>query len=260
MDANERAVAIEVRDVRKRWGDFEALKGVSFKVYEREMVALLGPSGSGKSTLMRCINHLETINEGRIYVCGELVGYEERNGLLYELGDRAVSEQRTKVGMAFQSFNLFRHLTAIENVTLALRCVRGLDRAGADAVARTQLAWVGMEDKADAYPAQLSGGQQQRVAIARAMAMQPEVLLLDEPTSALDPELSREVVATIRRLSLEGQTMVIATHDLSLVRDYADRVLFMVAGQIVEDAPAEKFFNNPENERTVQFLRSMAGE
>ena len=250
-------VAIEVNDVYKCWGSFEALKGVSFKVREGELVAVLGPSGSGKSTLLRCINHLETINGGRIYVHGNLIGYEERNGVLYELNDKRVSAQRARIGMAFQSFNLFRHLTVLENVMLALRLVKKTGKAEAEAIAREQLAWVGLADKAKSYPSQLSGGQQQRVAIARTLAMKPEAILFDEPTSALDPELSQEVVSTIRKLAEAGQTMMIATHEMSIARDFADRVLFLVAGELIEDVPAKQFFSAPATERSVQFLRHL---
>jgi ABC-type polar amino acid transport system, ATPase component len=253
----ETVIAIDVQDVWKRWGAFEALKGISFRVREGERVAVLGPSGSGKSTLLRCINHLETISAGRIYVRNQLVGYEERNGALHELDDRSLSEQRARIGMTFQNFNLFHHMTALENVMLALRLVKRLDRAAAEAVARGRLAWVGLEDKADAYPSQLSGGQQQRVAIARTTAMQPDVLLLDEPTSALDPALSREVVAAIHELAAAGQTMLIVTHEMSIARRFTDRVLFLADGVLLEDAPTDSFFEAPATERGALFLRHL---
>lgn len=257
MNNTDKNIVIDVKDVYKCWGEFEALKGVSFQVNEGELVAVLGPSGSGKSTLLRCINHLETINAGRIYVHGNLVGYEEKGGVLYELNDKRVSAQRARIGMAFQSFNLFRHLTVLENVMLALQLVKKLTKKEAKDVAKSQLAWVGLADKAKSYPSQLSGGQQQRVAIARTLAMQPEVILFDEPTSALDPELSQEVVSTIRKLAEAGQTMMIATHEMSIARDFADRVLFLVSGSLVEDVPAKRFFEAPATERSVQFLRHL---
>ena len=246
--------AIEVCEVRKKWGDFEVLRGISFQVQPGEVVALLGPSGSGKSTLLRCIHHLETINSGRIYVNGSLIGYDERAGTLYELGVKKLSAQRARIGMTFQHFNLFRHMTALENVKLALKLVKKLDDDAATEVAMSKLAAVGMEGKSGAYPAQLSGGQQQRVAIARTIAMQPDVFLLDEPTSALDPELAQEVISTIRQLSMAGRTMMIATHDLHIVREFADRVIFMVAGIISEDTTVEKFFTSPENEEAIRFI------
>ena len=254
---NSQKVVIEAQNVHKSWGTFDALKDVSFSVKEGEVVAVLGPSGSGKSTLLRCINHLETINSGRIYVYGHMIGYEEKDGMLYELNDKRVSEQRTLIGMAFQSFNLFRHLNVLQNVMLALRLVKKMPQKEAMEVAREQLRWVGLADKEKSYPSQLSGGQQQRVAIARTLAMQPRAILFDEPTSALDPELSQEVVSTIRKLAERGQTMMIATHEMTIARDFADRVLFLVAGELIEDVPAKQFFEHPATERSCQFLRHL---
>lgn len=254
INENEKKIAIDAKNVHKAWGTFEALKDVSFTVYEGEVVAVLGPSGSGKSTLLRCINHLETINSGRIFVHGKLIGYEEKDGILFELSDKKVSAQRASIGMVFQSFNLFRHLNALENVTLALTQVRKLPKKKAEEIARKQLEWVGLAEKTTSYPAQLSGGQQQRVAIARALAMDPKAILLDEPTSALDPELSQEVISTIRKLTETGHTMMIATHEMTIARDFSDRVLFLDEGKLIEDVPAKQFFKSPQNERSRQFL------
>ncbi|WP_282615084.1 amino acid ABC transporter ATP-binding protein [Roseomonas gilardii] len=246
--------AVSAVRVCKSWGNYTALSDVSFDVSAGEVVALLGPSGAGKSTMLRCVNHLETISSGRIYVHGELMGYEERPDALYERSDIAVSRQRQKVGMVFQSFNLFRHMTALDNVMSGPVHVLGQSRSVVRPLAMELLRKVGLEAKAGSFPAQLSGGQQQRVAIARALAMSPRVLLLDEPTSALDPELAQEVVAIIRKLAEEGQTMLIATHDMAIARGVADRVLFMEAGSVVEDAPSAEFFAVPRTARARSFL------
>jgi polar amino acid transport system ATP-binding protein len=248
------AAAVAVLNVSKAWGSYVALNSVTFEVAAGEVVALLGPSGAGKSTMLRCINHLETITGGRICIHGELIGYVEHDGALYELSDRDSSRQRQSIAMVFQSFNLFRHLTAIQNVMCGPLHVLQLPKAEARDRALQLLDKVGLRQKADSYPSQLSGGQQQRVAIARALAMTPRVMLLDEPTSALDPELSQEVVATIRKLAEEGQTMLIATHDMGIARDVSDRVIFMEAGAIVENAPSAEFFTAPRSERAKQFL------
>jgi polar amino acid transport system ATP-binding protein len=245
---------IEAQGVTKQRGALTVLKDVSFQVPQGEVVAVLGPSGAGKSTLLRCINHLETIDGGQIFVERELIGYEDKGGILHELPDAVISRQRQRIGMVFQSFNLFRHITVIENVMAGPIHVLGKPRAEAEARARELLKRVGLSEKADAYPNQLSGGQQQRVAIARALAMQPGVMLLDEPTSALDPELSQEVIAAIRQLAEDGITLMIATHEMALARDFADRVMFMVAGELVEDRPAADFFASPRHERARQFL------
>lgn len=246
--------AIRVSSLKKIYAGYEALKNVSFKVKPGEVIALLGPSGSGKSTLLRCINHLEEIDDGRVYVNGELIGYSEEGDMLRQMSDAAVSAQRRSIGMVFQSFNLFRHMTAIENIMSGPIYVLKMPRDKAEARARQLLDKVGLADKANAYPAELSGGQQQRIAIARALAMDPKVILFDEPTSALDPELSLEVVAAIKTLAEEGQTMLIATHEMAIAKGCADRVLFMVSGDLVEDAPAGEFFSSPRHERSRQFL------
>jgi len=246
--------AIRVVDVDKSYGPLLVLKKLRLEVAPGEVVALLGPSGSGKSTLLRCINHLETIDAGRILINGSLIGYEDKGDHLLQLSDRQISAQRRSIGMVFQSFNLFRHMTVLRNVMTGPMDVLGHSREQARTRAMELLASVGLAEKADFYPSQLSGGQQQRVAIARTLAMDPKVLLLDEPTSALDPELTGEVIATIRKLANEGYTMMIATHEMSIASEFCDRVIFMVDGEIVEDSPAQAFFNNPRHERTRQFL------
>jgi polar amino acid transport system ATP-binding protein len=249
-----KTTAVEALTVTKYRGTQAVLKDVTFQVPQGQVVAVLGPSGAGKSTLLRCVNHLETIDGGKIFVEGELIGYEERDGVLHELPDTAISLQRQRIGMVFQSFNLFRHITVIENVMAGPIHVLGRTRADATALAQDLLRRVGLAEKAHSYPNQLSGGQQQRVAIARALAMKPGVMLLDEPTSALDPELSQEVIAAIRQLADDGITLMIATHEMALARDFADRVLFMVDGELVEDRPADEFFAAPRHERAQQFL------
>ena len=248
------APMIEAQSVVKCRGQVATLQDVSFQVPRGQVVALLGPSGAGKSTLLRCINHLETIDGGKIFVEGVLTGYEERGDLLHELPDAAISRQRQRVGMVFQSFNLFPHITVLDNVMAGPLYVLGQPRARAAQKARELLARVGLAEKADAYPNQLSGGQQQRVAIARALAMEPSVMLLDEPTSALDPELSHEVIAAIRQMAEDGLTLMIATHEMALARDFADRVMFMVSGRLEEDRPSKDFFTSPQHERARQFL------
>ncbi|AEQ52368.1 amino acid ABC transporter ATP-binding protein [Pelagibacterium halotolerans] len=245
---------IVVSGLRKSFGPLEVLKGISFSVQTGEVIALLGPSGSGKSTLLRCLNHLEEINGGRVYVNGQMIGYREEGGALKQLSDKTISAQRKSIGMVFQSFNLFRHMTAVQNVASGPRFVLGRSRDEAEARALELLDKVGLRQKASSYPGELSGGQQQRVAIARALALDPKVMLFDEPTSALDPELSQEVVATIKTLADEGQTMLIATHEMAIAKGCADRVFFMVDGEMVEDSPAAEFFANPQHERSRQFL------
>ncbi|MBS7544117.1 amino acid ABC transporter ATP-binding protein [Ancylobacter oerskovii] len=252
--------AVSLVGISKHWGAVAAFQNVSLDVPRGQVVALLGQSGAGKSTLLRCVNCLETISAGRIYAYGELIGYRETADALIELTDAQVALQRRQIGMVFQHFNLFRHMTALENVMSGPRIVLGLPRAQARSRAEALLAKVGLTPRKDAYPAELSGGQQQRVAIARALAMEPRVLLLDEPTSALDPELVQEVVATIRALAEEGQTMMIATHDMAIARDVADRVVFMENGAIVEDAPPRAFFSNPRSDRARQFLARLLSE
>jgi polar amino acid transport system ATP-binding protein len=246
---------VEIKNVHKRFGDQPVLKGVSLNVEPGEVVCLLGASGSGKTTLLRCINHLESIDDGEIRVADELVGYaRDRNGKLREEKDHITSAKRARIGMVFQRFNLFAHLTVLENVTEAPVQVLRLSRDVAQKRALDLLARVGLKDKADHFPHELSGGQQQRVAIARALAMEPRLILFDEPTSALDPELVGEVLETMRRLASEGMTMVVVTHEMSFARDVADRVIMMAEGQVVEDAPPEQLFSAPSHPRTKAFL------
>ena len=247
---------IRIAGVTKYRGSVAVLEEVSVDVPKGQVVAVVGPSGAGKSTLLRCVNHLDTIDAGRIYVDGHMVGYRERDGVLHELTDAEIARQRTRIGMVFQSFNLFRHLKVLDNVAAGPVNVLGTPRGEACELARRLLKQVGLEGKEGAYPNQLSGGQQQRVAIARALAMSPSVMLLDEPTSALDPELSQEVVSAIRALADGGLTLMIATHEMAIARGFADRVLFMVAGRVVEDAPAKRFFAEPQHERAKQFVRT----
>ena len=215
---------------------------------------MLGPSGSGKSTFLRCINHLEHINSGRLSVDGELVGYREANGKLYELHERDVAKKRQEIGMVFQSFNLFPHLTARQNITKALRLVGKVAAAEANEIAEQFMERVGLAHRIDAFPEKLSGGQQQRVAIARALAMRPKVMLFDEPTSALDPEMVDEVLAVIEDVTASGMTMVIVTHEMRFAREVAGRVIFMDQGRIVEEGPPQALFTMPANERTRAFL------
>ena len=248
------ACAVDLVGVTKFRGTQAVLRQVSARIPQGQVVALLGPSGAGKSTLLRCVNHLEPIDDGQIFVEGELIAYRERNDICFEMSDRDVSRQRQRIGMVFQSFNLFRHMKVLDNVMSGPRYVMGQSRSQAEHTARALLERVGLSEKAGAYPHQLSGGQQQRVAIARALAMSPRVMLLDEPTSALDPELAQEVIAVIRQLASENITMLIATHEMRLARDFADRVLFMVGGELVEDAPARRFFDDPQHARSKQFV------
>jgi polar amino acid transport system ATP-binding protein len=247
---------IRIAGVTKYRGSVAVLEDVTVDVPKAQVVAVVGPSGAGKSTLLRCVNHLDTIDAGRIYVDGLMVGYRERDGVLHELTDAEIARQRTRIGMVFQSFNLFRHLKVLDNVAAGPMNVLRMPRGEACELARRLLKQVGLEGKESVYPNQLSGGQQQRVAIARALAMSPSVMLLDEPTSALDPELSQEVVSAIRTLAEGGLTLMIATHEMAIARGFADRVLFMVAGRVVEDAPAKRFFTDPQHERARQFVRS----
>ncbi len=246
---------VEIDNVHKRFGHQEVLKGVSLTVETGEVVCLLGSSGSGKTTLLRCINHLETIDQGEIRVAGELVGYVRGpDGKLREEKDRITSAKRAHIGMVFQRFNLFAHLTALENIIEAPVQVLRKNPAEAKARALELLAGVGLRQKAGHYPHELSGGQQQRVAIARALAMEPRLMLFDEPTSALDPELVGEVLETMRRLAAQGMTMIVVTHEMSFARDVADRAIMMADGQIIEDAPPAEFFSSPSHPRTQAFL------
>ncbi|MGZ4169026.1 MAG: amino acid ABC transporter ATP-binding protein [Solirubrobacteraceae bacterium] len=240
--------------VRKRFGSLEVLKGIDLEVKRGEVMCLLGPSGSGKSTFLRCINHLEKINSGRLSVDGELVGYRESGGKLHELHERDVAQKRAEMGMVFQHFNLFPHMTALENVTLAPTRVKGLPRAQARDRAIELLGRVGLSDKLDVYPVALSGGQQQRVAIARALAMQPKLMLFDEPTSALDPELVGDVLDAMRRLAKDGMTMIVVTHEIGFAREVADTVVFMDEGVVVESGDPAEVLGSPRHERTRSFL------
>jgi polar amino acid transport system ATP-binding protein len=245
---------VMAESVHKRFRALEVLKGVSLEVRRGEVVCILGPSGSGKSTFLRCINHLEKIDAGRLWVDGHLVGYRLVGNKLHELRDSDVCGQRAEIGMVFQRFNLFGHMTALENVIEAPIRVKHVKRAAAVAQAKELLGRVGLADKFESYPSQLSGGQQQRVAIARALAMQPKLMLFDEPTSALDPELVGEVLDVMRTLAREGMTMVVVTHEMGFAREVADRVLMMDEGRIIEEGSPEHFFTAPREERTKQFL------
>ncbi|MFI2187762.1 amino acid ABC transporter ATP-binding protein [Streptomyces sioyaensis] len=236
--------AIEVAGLRKAFGELEVLRGIDFSVARGEVVCVIGPSGSGKSTLLRCVNLLEEPSAGRVTVAGTEVTDP----------DVDIDRVRRRIGMVFQAFNLFPHLNALENLTIAQRRVLGRDRAEAERIARANLERVGLSDKAAAYPAQLSGGQQQRVAIARALSMDPELMLFDEPTSALDPELVGDVLAVMRALAQDGMTMLVVTHEMSFAREVADRVVFMDGGVIVEEGTPEQVVGAPQHERTRTFL------
>jgi polar amino acid transport system ATP-binding protein len=248
------APLLRARDVRKRFGHLEVLKGVDLDVHPGEVVVILGPSGSGKSTFLRSVNHLERIDGGSISVDGELVGYRRRNGRLHHLSDRRIARTRRHIGMVFQHFNLFPHLTVLGNVTEAPTGVLRESRAVVRQRALALLDKVGLSDKANAYPRQLSGGQQQRVAIARALAMRPTLMLFDEPTSALDPELVGEVLSTMRDLAADGLTMLVVTHEISFAREVADRVVFMDEGVIVAAGTPTEVLDNPRNPRVRTFL------
>jgi polar amino acid transport system ATP-binding protein len=245
---------VKAEGVHKRFGRLEVLKGIDLEVQPGEVLVMLGPSGSGKSTLLRCINHLEKINAGRLSVDGELVGYRESGGKLHELRENEVARKRAEIGMVFQHFHLFPHMTALENVALAPIRVAKLSRDKARERARELLARVGLEDKLGTYPVALSGGQQQRVAIARALAMQPKLMLFDEPTSALDPELVGEVLDAMRQLARDGMTMIVVTHEMGFAREVADAVVFMDDGVVVESGRPDQVLSNPQHERTRTFL------
>jgi polar amino acid transport system ATP-binding protein len=247
-------VVMQATDVHKRFGRLEVLKGVSLEVRRRETVCIIGPSGSGKTTFIRCINHLERIDSGRIEVNGSLIGYRQRNGRLVEDSERSIARQRTQIGMVFQRFNLFPHMTALENVIEAPTRVLGVPHEAAIAEAESLLARVGLAAKHDAYPGKLSGGQQQRVAIARALAMKPALMLFDEPTSALDPEVIGDVLAVMAELAHAGMTMIVVSHEMGFAREAADRIAMMDDGRIIEEGSPEHFFSAPSEERTKQFL------
>ena len=245
---------VKAEGVHKRFGRLEVLTGVSMEVQPGQVVCMLGPSGSGKSTFLRCINHLEKIDGGRLSVDGELVGYRQDGDKIYELRDAEVCRERAEIGMVFQRFNLFGHMTAMENVIEAPIRVKKVKKNEAARRAKELLERVGLADKLDSYPAQLSGGQQQRVAIARALAMDPKLMLFDEPTSALDPELVGDVLDVMRQLAKDGMTMIVVTHEMGFAREAADRLVIMCDGAIIEDGSPEHFFTSPEHERTKQFL------
>jgi polar amino acid transport system ATP-binding protein len=245
---------VKAEGVHKRFGRLEVLKGITLEVLPGEVMVLLGPSGSGKSTFLRCINHLEKINSGRLSVDGELVGYREAGGKLHELRESEIARKRGEIGMVFQHFNLFPHMTALENVTSAPIRVKRIPREQANARAKELLERVGLPDKVASYPAQLSGGQQQRVAIARALAMEPKLMMFDEPTSALDPELVGDVLQAMQQLAREGMTMVVVTHEMGFAREVADTVVFMDAGLVVEAGRPSEVLSNPRHERTKAFL------
>jgi len=245
---------VNAEGVHKRFGRLEVLKGITLEVQPGEVMCLLGPSGSGKSTFLRCINHLEKINSGRLSVDGELVGYRQVGDRLHELREADVARKRSEIGMVFQHFNLFPHMTVIENVTCAPIRVKGIARDQARARASELLARVGLADKLSSYPSQLSGGQQQRVAIARALAMEPKLMLFDEPTSALDPELVGEVLAVMQQLARDGMTMIVVTHEMGFAREVAETIVFMDGGVVVESGRPAEVLENPSHERTKAFL------
>jgi polar amino acid transport system ATP-binding protein len=248
---------IRAEDVHKSFGHLEVLRGINLTVDAGQVVVIIGPSGSGKSTFLRCLNHLEAVDKGRIYIDGQLMGYRDVNGRIKPDTQRNIARMRAEVGMVFQRFNLFPHMTALENIIEAPIHVRRMPRTVALERARMLLAKVGLLDKGDNYPSQLSGGQQQRLAIARALAMEPKVMLFDEPTSALDPELVGEVLNVMRDLAKDGMTMVVVTHEMNFAREVGDAVLFMDGGVVVEQGPPEEIFRAPSHERTRLFLRSV---
>jgi polar amino acid transport system ATP-binding protein len=252
----EADVVVDARDVNKWFGRLHVLQDVSLQVKLQETVVIIGPSGSGKTTFIRCLNHLEKIQSGRIFVNGHLIGYRETAGgtKLVEDKEKNIARQRQEIGMVFQRFNLFPHMTALGNIIEAPIHVRGIDREEAEATGRALLDRVGLAAKADSYPAQLSGGQQQRVAIARALAMKPALMLFDEPTSALDPEMIGEVLEVMKELAREGMTMIVVSHEMGFAREVAQRVVMMDEGVIVEEGTPDRMFNSPTQERTKAFL------
>ncbi|OZF04465.1 ectoine/hydroxyectoine ABC transporter ATP-binding protein EhuA [Rhodococcus sp. 15-1154-1] len=246
--------AVEVRGVHKSYGPLEVLKGVDLVVRPGEVTVIIGPSGSGKSTLLRSLNHLEKVDQGTVRVDGDLVGYRRRGNKLHELSNKDILRQRSQIGFVFQNFNLFPHLTVLENVLEAPVSAQKRKRADVEPEALALLERVGLKDKAHDYPRRLSGGQQQRMAIARALALRPKVILFDEPTSALDPELVGEVLEVIRGLAREGATLVIVTHEVGFAKEIADTVVFMDAGQVVEQGTPSELLDNPQEPRTKAFL------
>lgn len=248
------APMVEARGVRKHYGSIEILKGINLRVERGSVTSLIGPSGSGKTTFLRCINHLEKVDAGRLYVDNELIGYEERNNRLYELKPRQVAQSRLKTGMVFQRFNLFPHMTVLENIIQAPVQVLKRRKSEVTEEAHALLARVGLADRGASYPRELSGGQQQRIAIARALAMKPELMLFDEPTSALDPELVGEVLDVMKSLADSGMTMVVVTHELGFAREVGDQIVFMDGGVVVESGSPSTVLGNPKHERTRAFL------
>jgi polar amino acid transport system ATP-binding protein len=252
--AEQAAPMVRAQGVHKSFGHVEVLKGIDLEVGRNEVMCIIGPSGSGKSTFLRCINHLEKINSGRLEVDGRLVGYREHGGKLHELRDREVAAQRRDIGMVFQRFNLFPHMTALENVCEAPRQVRGMGKGDSHDRGAELLERVGLGDRVHNYPNQLSGGQQQRVAIARALAMEPKLMLFDEPTSALDPELVGEVLDVMRGLATDGMTMVVVTHEMGFAREVGDTLVFMDDGVVVEAGDPKQVLTDPQHTRTQAFL------
>lgn len=248
---------VQAVDVWKSFGNLDVLKGIDLEVMPGTVTCIIGPSGSGKSTFLRCVNHLEQVTAGRLYVDGELIGYHERNGILHEISEKDAAKQRRDIGMVFQNFNLFGHRTVLENIIEAPVHVKGQPAAQAKERAMELLAMVGLESKADSYPIQLSGGQQQRVAIARAVAMDPKLMLFDEPTSALDPELVGEVLRVMKDLAAQGMTMLVVTHEMAFAHEVADHVVFMADGHIVEQGTPTEVLDNPQHERTQAFLSTL---
>ena len=248
---------IDAQQVWKSFGRLDVLKGIDLQVPTGGVTCLIGPSGSGKSTLLRCVNHLEVISAGRLYVDGELIGFHERNGVLHEISEREAALQRADIGMVFQQFNLFPHRTALENIIEAPIQVKKIKPEAAKKRGMELLEQVGLAHKANAYPLQLSGGQQQRVAIARAVAMDPKLMLFDEPTSALDPELVGEVLRVMRELASDGMTMLVVTHEMGFAREVADEVVFMDGGVVVEKGAPQQVLDSPQETRTQHFLSSL---
>ena len=248
---------VKLVDVRKSFGDNEVLKGINLEIESGEVVCIIGASGSGKSTMLRCLNHLERITDGEVYIQGELTDKREKNKDLMKIDPVKVQALCAELGMVFQNFNLFPHLTVIQNITVAPSIVKKVDKGVIEKTALELLEMVGLSDKKDEYPSRLSGGQQQRVAIARALAMEPMIMMFDEPTSALDPELVGEVLATMRKLAEEGMTMIIVTHEIGFAREVADRVIFMDEGVICEQGTPEEVLLNPKEERTKTFLNKI---
>ena len=259
MGTTQTQPLVRAVDVRKRFGDFNALQGITLDIAPGEVLCVIGPSGSGKSTFLRCINQLETVTDGALWVAGELVGFRRVGDKLHALSETEIARQRLKTGMVFQRFNLFPHMTVLENVVEGPVQVLKRPRAEVDKEARALLDRVGLAAKCNAFPIELSGGQQQRVAIARALAMQPQLMLFDEPTSALDPELVGEVLAVMRDLAKSGMTMVVVTHELGFARDVATRVMFMDKGQVVETGTPEQVLSSPQHPRTRDFISAVRG-